>query len=98
VLTGKEVASMDEEYITYYSNGYYKLFKNGKIQKPDGYISDGKSWEFIGLKKKLPFGNTGHLIPREECFNIPKWDMKFKNGVQKYVVVDRDHGTLRTWG
>ena len=86
----------EQDYINYYRNGWYKLFKDGRIQKPDGYMSDGKSWEFKGMVRKLPFGNIGPLIPREKCFNLPE-DIRFKNGKYKYLVVDIDHGSRRIW-
>jgi hypothetical protein len=89
---------MEKDWITMPSSGgYYRLFKDGRIEKPDGYMSDGKSWEFVGLVERLPFGRIGPIIKREDCFAIPKAAMKFKNGTQKYRVVDRDHGTLRIW-
>ena len=41
---------MEKDWITMPSSGgYYRLFKDGRIEKPDGYMSDGKSWEFVGL-------------------------------------------------
>ena len=89
---------MNKEYITVSRhNEYYKLYFDGRIEKPNGYISDGKSWEFVGLVERLPFGRIGPIIKREDCFAIPEKDFKFKNGKQKYRVVDRDHGTLRVW-
>lgn len=89
---------MKKEYITMFARGrYYKMYKDGRIEKPDGYISDGKSWEFVGLVERLPFGRIGPIIKREDCFAIPETEFKFKNGTQKYRVVDRDHGTLRIW-
>jgi hypothetical protein len=87
-----------EKYLVVSSNGYYyKLYYDGRIEKPDGYISDGKSWEFVGFVERLPFGRIGPIIKREDCFAIPETEFKFKNGTQKYRVVDRDHGTLRIW-
>ena len=83
--------------ISWYRNGWYTLHEDGRIEKPDGYISDGKSWEFIGFHKKLPFGMIGKLIPREECFKIDPKDLRFKNGKTKYLVADKDHGTTRIW-
>ena len=89
---------MKEKYLVVSSNGcYYKLYYDGRIEKPDGYMSDGKSWEFVGLVECLPFGRIGPIITREDCFAIPEKEFKFKNGKQKYRVVDRDHGTLRIW-
>ena len=89
---------MEKQFISILRGGqWYKLFRDGKIQKPDGYTSDGKSWEFVGFVERLPFGRLGPIIPRKECFSIPEKDFKFKNGEQKYRVVDRDHGTLRVW-
>ena len=89
---------MEKDWITMVSNGgYYRLFKDGRIEKPDSYMSDGKSWEFVGLVERLPFGRIGPIIKREDCFAIPEKEFKFKNGEQKYRVVDRDHGTLRIW-
>lgn len=89
---------MKEKYLVVFSKGsYYKLYSDGRIEKPDGYISDGKSWEFVGFVKRLSFGRIGPIIKREDCFKIPKTEMKFKNGTSKYRVVDRDHGTLRIW-
>lgn len=89
---------MEKKYIVVHrSNGYYKLYSDGRIEKPDGYISDGKSWEFVGLVERFPFGRIGPIIKREDCFKIPETEMKFKNGTDKYRVVDRDHQTLRIW-
>ena len=89
---------MKKDYITMFSRGqFYKLYKDGRIEKPNGYISDGESWEFVGFVERLPFGRIGQIIKREDCFNIPETEMKFKNGKQKYRVVDKDHGTLRIW-
>lgn len=88
---------MPKNYIVWERNGFYKLYKDGKIEKPDGYISDGKSWEFIGLLEKKPYGKTGFVIPREEVFKMDKSDLYYKNGNPKYYVVDIDHGTRRIW-
>ncbi len=87
-----------EDYIYWKrGGGWYKLYKDGRIEKPDGYISDGKSWEFIGLQEKKPFGNLGQLIKREELFKMKEEDFYFKNGKPKYYVIDKDHGTIRIW-
>lgn len=83
------------KYLTWYRNGFYKLYEDGRIEKPDGYMSDGKSWKWIGLCIKKPFGRVGPTIPREQCFDIV--DLKYKNGKYRYMVVDVDHGTTRLW-
>jgi len=76
---------------------YYDLYADGRIGKDDGYMSDGKSWEFVGLVEVKPFGMLGPVIPRKECFAL-KNDLYFQNGKYKYRVVDKDHGTTRVWG
>jgi len=90
--------------ITYYHsrNSYYKLYVNGQIEKQDGYLSNGKSWEFLGFRKKLLFGHLSVLIPRNKIFaNLEfytdKKNSHYKNGVNRYLVVDIDHGTQRVW-
>jgi hypothetical protein len=85
--------------IFWYRNGWHKLHEDGTIEKPDGYLSDGKTWEFVGLLEKMPFGRYGRLIPREELFNVntPMPDLKYKNGNYRFNVVDIDHGTRRIW-
>lgn len=89
---------MKKDFITIFCRSqYFKLYRDGRIEKSNGYISDGKSWEFVGFVEQLPFGRIGPIIEREDCFSIPEEDMKFKNGSQRYRVVDRDHGTLRIW-
>lgn len=81
--------------ITWYRNGFYYLYEDGKIQKPDGYISDGISWRWLGLCKKLPFGRLEPIIFRKDCFDIT--DLKYTNGKYRYAVIDFDHGTKRIW-
>lgn len=82
---------------------FWAFYENGQIKKPDGYLSDGKSWEFVGLLERKPFGHCGIFISRRTIFeNLGFYrdnaNMKFKNGKNKYVVVDKDHGTFRNWG
>lgn len=95
----EKVNKMKQDYLVWHrgGSGWYKLFKDGRIEKPDGYMSDGKSWEFVGLVEKRPFGRVGPLIEREECFKMYVDQLKFKNGKMKYLVVDRDSGTIRIW-
>ena len=84
----------------WYRNGWFTLYENGQIEKPDKYTSDGKSWEFVGLVEKKPFGKVGHLIPRDEVFSNYGYynsNLRYKNGKYRYYVVDMDHGTRRTW-
>lgn len=90
---------MEKRYIVMYRRGigWFKLYEDGKIEKPDGYLSDGKNWEFVGLVERLPFGRIGPIIKREDCFAIPVPHLRFKNGTERYRVVDRVHGTLRIW-
>ena len=88
---------MKKDYIPWYRHGWYRLYSDGKIQKPDGYLSDGKSWEFIGLLKIIPFGRYGEFIKREDCFKIPEKELYYKNGKPRYHVVDIDHGSQRIW-
>jgi hypothetical protein len=88
---------IEKDYIVWKRNGFYKLYKDGRIQKPDGYISDGKSWEFIGFREKKPFGRLGKLIPREQVFMMNEKDFYYKNGKARYCVVDIDHSTTRIW-
>lgn len=88
---------MKKDYIVWERNGYYKLFKDGRIQKPDGYMSDGKLWEFVGLLEKKPYGKTGFVISRGEVFKMEEKDFYYKNGKPKFYVVDIDHGTRRIW-
>lgn len=76
-------------------HGWYKLYEDGRIEKPDGYLSDGKSWEWVGLVEKKPYGKLGQIIPRDKCFDIK--ELKYKNGNYRYCVVDLDHGTTRIW-
>lgn len=92
-----EKSKNEARFITWFVNGApYKLHEDGRIEKPDGYISSARQWQFIGLIKRLPFGR-GEFIPREECFDIPPEDFKFKNGMNRYMVVDMDHGLKRVW-
>ncbi|TET97731.1 MAG: hypothetical protein E3J23_08615 [Candidatus Stahlbacteria bacterium] len=84
-------------------NEFYTFYETGQIKKPDGYLSDGKSWEFVGLLERKPFGHGGVFIGRKQIFeNLDFYrdnkNMKYKNGKNKYIVVDDDHGTYRNWG
>ena len=53
---------MKGDYITMFTRGsYYKLYRNGKIEKPDGYISDEYRSQFLGettaeTQRKLDIG------------------------------------------
>ncbi len=86
------------ESINYYINGWYTLYADGRIQKPDGYVSDGKSWEWVGMVEKRPFGHISSIISRDEFLkHKDDLNMKYKNGNDRYLVVDRDHGTIRVW-
>lgn len=76
----------------------WRFWGDGRIQKPDGYI---ETWNFVGIRKKLPFGKVGPLIPRQEVFeklteSILPW--RHKNGKMRYVIEDNDHGTRRFLG
>lgn len=86
---------LDQNYRT------WRFYSDGRIQKPDGYVSDGKSWEFVGIRKNLPFGRVGPLIPRDTVFNALTSDIlpwRHKNGKMRYRIQDNDHGTTRFLG
>ncbi len=73
-------------------DGCVLKFSNG-LDKTKASINDLKSWQIIGLREKLPFGNVGNLITIEKAATLPT--LLFKNGNPKYFLIDKDHGTQR---
>ena len=73
---------------------YMDLYDNGYIGRNN--ITPSGEWKVI---EAIRFNNFGHEVERisfKDLIYINK-DWFYKNGKQKYHVVDYDHGTLRTW-
>lgn len=76
------------------------------ITQADRYREKGSdaftgNWTLCGFREILPFCNLGYMITAEELLekNGGRWfGATFKNGRGRYVLVDNDHGTRRTWG
>ena len=75
--------------------GYVLRYSNG-LDKTRSSLAELKTWQILGLRELLPFGNLGHLIPLSDAVKLENF--AFKNGKPKYTIQDLDHGTVRIVG
>jgi hypothetical protein len=52
-------------------------------------------WKIVAAVRLNNFGRTVERIAWPEVLNIKDW--QFKNGAQRWFVVDFDHGSKRVW-
>lgn len=70
----------------------------GNITRPAiGMDEPSGEWRVVGA---VMFNNFGHVVARAYLADILAGNIKdwqYKNGKQKWHVIDYDHGTYRTW-
>lgn len=53
------------------------------------------NWRIVGAVR---FNNFGRIVERKSFFELDEIrDWRYKNGKQKWHLVDEDHGTQRIW-
>jgi hypothetical protein len=90
-----EIVTPYRDYYQLSKKGYVIKYSNG-LDKSKATKEDLKTWQVIGIRKILPFGNLGYLIPLNEAIKIDNFC--FKNGNPKYTIEDIDHNTHRITG
>ena len=70
----------------------------GNVTRPEIEMNEPSGeWRIVGA---VLFNNFGHIVARAyfkdiTAGNITEW--QYKNGKQKWHIVDYDHGSYRTW-
>jgi hypothetical protein len=81
-----------------YGNEYMEMDEStGNISRPHIGMKASGQWRIIGA---VLYNNFGHIVARASLAdilvgNIKNW--QYKNGKQKWHVIDYDHGTNRIW-
>ena len=74
--------------------------EKGEIwRKLDGSIcvNPSSDWRLLGAVR---YNNFGHIVERADFSELKNLngDWQYKNGKQKWHVMDYDHGSKRMWG
>lgn len=95
---------------TIYAGGMiYRVNQKGEVTYSDrngGWCTPSGKWRILGARRLHNFGTEAEKLSFEELdrlnsrYGTAHYDglgWKFKNGKQKWHVLDLDHGTERLW-
>jgi len=81
-----------------YGSEYMEMDENtGNISRPEIGMKGSGDWCVVGA---VLFNNFGNIVARADLSDIVAGNIKdwqYKNGKQKWHVLDYDHGSFRTW-
>jgi hypothetical protein len=79
-----------------YGSEYMDLYSDMTIGRPTIKMKPSSDWKVLGA---IRFNNFGHQIEEKQFEQLHELnnDWFYKNGKQKWHVIDYDHGTMRTW-
>lgn len=81
----------------YYGDETWVLHENGAIERPGLVMPDPRSWRVVGAVRLNSFGFAVERASLADILAGKITDWQYKNGVQKWHILDMDHGTLREW-
>lgn len=78
----------------YQSGEYMPVNEKYEIAR-QGSTNFSGNWVLLGAVRFNNFGYQVEFIGQQRIHTIQDW--QFKNGKQKWHIVDADHGTKRVW-
>ena len=74
----------------------YTLHPSGEISRP-GIVAPSHQWRLAGAVR---FNNFGRTVERKTAAEVLAGEVtnwQYKNGTQRWHIIDVDHGTTRVW-